>query len=120
MTGPDHLAHLAADAAATSDVLRTVDPGAPVAACPGWALRDLALHLGQIHRWASAVVRTGEWQRPPEVDVADGAERPVVDAQRIDVEDERLLDLGARRDGRQPRHRFLIGCHVLGHLLFFS
>ncbi len=72
MTGPDHLAHLQADAAVIADLLLTADPDAPVPACSQWALRDLVLHLGQIHRWATDVVRTGERQRPPEVDVPDG------------------------------------------------
>ena len=56
----DHTAHLAQDAAAVVTVLRTTDPSTPVPGCPGWALRDLAGHLGGVHRWATTVVRTGE------------------------------------------------------------
>ena len=30
---------------------------APVPTCPGWAVRDLLLHQGGVHRWAATVVR---------------------------------------------------------------
>ena len=56
----DHTAHLAQDAAAAVVVLRTTNLLSPVPGCPGWVLRDLAGHLGGVHRWATAVVRTGE------------------------------------------------------------
>lgn len=56
----DHTAHLAQDAAAVVAVLRATDLSSPVPGCPGWALRDLAGHLGVVHRWATTVVRTGE------------------------------------------------------------
>jgi len=59
----DHTAHLAQDAAAIVAVLRTTDPRAAVPGCPGWVLRDMAGHLGVVHRWATTVVRTGE-RRP--------------------------------------------------------
>lgn len=56
----DDLRHLSDEAATVSALLRTADLDARVADCPDWALRDLALHLGQVHRWATGVVRTGE------------------------------------------------------------
>ena len=34
-------------------------PGDPVPTCPGWALRDLLLHVGGVHRWATSYVLTG-------------------------------------------------------------
>ncbi|WP_405014187.1 maleylpyruvate isomerase family mycothiol-dependent enzyme [Kitasatospora sp. NBC_01539] len=40
--------------AATAD--RTA-PDAPVPTCPEWRLRDLVLHTGRVHRWATALVR---------------------------------------------------------------
>ncbi|WP_380281393.1 maleylpyruvate isomerase family mycothiol-dependent enzyme [Kitasatospora purpeofusca] len=42
---------LLADAAARTDLT------APVPTCPKWQLRDLVLHLGQVHRWATVTVR---------------------------------------------------------------
>lgn len=50
---------------------------APVPSCPGWAVRDLLLHVGTVHRWASTIVgecRTGpavESSRPPEHELVE-------------------------------------------------
>ena len=55
----DHVEALAREGALLTAAVRRADPGAPVAACSGWALRDLAGLVGQVHRWAAAVVRTG-------------------------------------------------------------
>lgn len=41
-------------------LLRAADPAAPVRSCGDWSLADLGEHLGEVHRWAAAVVRTGE------------------------------------------------------------
>ncbi|MEU0533372.1 maleylpyruvate isomerase family mycothiol-dependent enzyme [Amycolatopsis tolypomycina] len=40
--------------------LRTADPAAAVPDCAGWTVTDLATHLGNVHRWAATIVRTGE------------------------------------------------------------
>ena len=34
-----------------------VDPGAPVAACAPWSVRDLVVHLARIHHWAAGRAR---------------------------------------------------------------
>ena len=34
-------------------------PGALVPTCPEWVMRDLVLHQGEVHRWATAVVANG-------------------------------------------------------------
>lgn len=31
-------------------------PGAAVPSCPGWTVRDLVLHQGNVHRWATDIV----------------------------------------------------------------
>src|SRR3954452_15162547 len=31
-------------------------PDAPIPTCPGWKERDLVLHVGGVHRWATAFV----------------------------------------------------------------
>jgi uncharacterized protein (TIGR03083 family) len=67
----DYLAHLRADVDAVLAVLATADGTEPVAACPGWTLRELVEHLGGVHRWATQIVLTGEPQREQEHDVAD-------------------------------------------------
>lgn len=50
---------LRTDASSFVTALRSADPDAPVPPCPGWRVRDLAGHLGVVHRWAAEVVRTG-------------------------------------------------------------
>jgi len=43
--------------------LRAGEPDAAVPACGDWTRADLGTHLGNVHRWAATVVRTGEPQR---------------------------------------------------------
>jgi uncharacterized protein (TIGR03083 family) len=54
---PDHpvdwyVEHLVADAGRVAAVIDHGDLAAQVAACPGWDVRRLVVHLGVIHRWA--------------------------------------------------------------------
>jgi uncharacterized protein (TIGR03083 family) len=56
--------HVERDTAAYAAVLdlAAADPAllsAPVASCPGWTLRDLTHHLGEVHRWVCGAVREG-------------------------------------------------------------
>lgn len=37
-----------------------------VPSCPGWTVRDLAVHLGRVHRWAAGVVLTAQLADRPE------------------------------------------------------
>lgn len=71
MTAPDHLAHLTDDVAAIDGILQGAALDSPVPDCGEWLLRDLVLHLGSIHRWATQVVRTGEKQPQEPAQVAD-------------------------------------------------
>lgn len=66
----DHVAALQREGAAFVAGMRAADPRTPVAACGTWSVRDLAAHLGSIHRWAAQVVRSGQpgAQRPPPTD----------------------------------------------------
>jgi uncharacterized protein (TIGR03083 family) len=48
-------------------VLDDADLTAPVPACPGWTLRDLAEHVGGVHQWAAHAVEHG---------TPDGTEEP--------------------------------------------
>ena len=45
----------------------------PVPYCAGWTKRDLVTHLGNVHRWAAGIVRTGELSSQ-EFDVEPGGE----------------------------------------------
>jgi uncharacterized protein (TIGR03083 family) len=38
-------------------------PDAPVPTCPGWTMRDLAWHLGEVHRWAGTHVAERRQER---------------------------------------------------------
>lgn len=74
----DHVAHVRADGARFADVVRGAPLDAAVPACAGWALRDLAHHLGEIHRWARVAAATGERPNdgaleppPPDDELAD-------------------------------------------------
>lgn len=51
------------------------EPSAPVRRYDGWTVADLARHVGQIHRWVTAIVTTG------------ATERPAVQAPAVDDED---------------------------------
>ncbi|MBE1502317.1 uncharacterized protein (TIGR03083 family) [Amycolatopsis lexingtonensis] len=58
----DYLPVLRELTGAFADALRTGDPAAKVPDCGDWTLADLGTHLGNVHRWATAIVTTGELQ----------------------------------------------------------
>lgn len=63
---PDQfLAEIRSSAGTLADIVRTHSPDLPVPACPDWSLRQLATHLGRVHRWAAEIVRTRAAQRIP-------------------------------------------------------
>lgn len=64
---------------AFADAVRAADPSAAVAACPDWTVRDLAAHLGGVHRWAADTVAARRQKL---------ARRGVTDPPMPDVEDE--------------------------------
>jgi uncharacterized protein (TIGR03083 family) len=72
MDGIDYVAHLRADTERFLAALERGPRDAPVAACPGWDLKALAVHLGGVHRWAAVAAaqgrapERGEVQRAPE------------------------------------------------------
>jgi len=68
----DHLDQLDGEGARLAAVLAATSPDAPVPSCPEWALRDLAFHLGGVHRWATAFV-AGSHTEPGQVDFATQA-----------------------------------------------
>lgn len=52
----DHLDRLAEQVGALAAQVAAVDPATPVAACPGWTVRDLVSHVVAVHRWAVAAL----------------------------------------------------------------
>lgn len=56
-TTPDYLVHLTDDVARMAELLGRCDPSTAVPSCPGWDLRRLTVHVGNVHRWATAAAR---------------------------------------------------------------
>ena len=52
----DHIAALDLTGRRFTDLLANADLDAAVPPCPGWDVRELARHLGGIHRWATRYV----------------------------------------------------------------
>jgi uncharacterized protein (TIGR03083 family) len=48
------------------------DPNMPVSTCPEWPLRVLVGHIGQAHRWAAGIVRSGPTPVPDPFDADPG------------------------------------------------
>lgn len=65
------LTYLESAAGAFATTLAGGDLAAPVPTCPGWDLRTLAHHLGQVHRWARGAIVEGH-PDTPEVTAPDG------------------------------------------------
>jgi uncharacterized protein (TIGR03083 family) len=49
------------------------DPTMPVPTCPEWPLRVLVGHIGQAHRWAAGIVRSGPSPIPDPFDADPGS-----------------------------------------------
>jgi len=64
----DHLEHcdlLEGEVERFAALMETAAPSMSVPCCPGWAVHDLALHLGTVHRWAEQLVRVRATTRVP-------------------------------------------------------
>ncbi|QHC22287.1 maleylpyruvate isomerase family mycothiol-dependent enzyme [Streptomyces sp. GS7] len=57
------------DGALLADAADEAGPDAPVPSCPQWRVRDLVVHMGRIHRWATGFV-TEPRMRPSRPDEA--------------------------------------------------
>ncbi len=55
----DHVCRLLVDGERFAALVEWADLEAIVPTCPDWKVRDLARHLGGVHRWATAYVRDG-------------------------------------------------------------
>ena len=63
----DYLAEFERTAADLAATFAAVDPAAVVPNCPGWAVADLALHIGAGQRWAASILLSSTAQKVPEV-----------------------------------------------------
>lgn len=66
------VAEISDSAARLADIVRTHDPDLPVPTCPAWTLRQLATHVGRVHRWAAEIVSTRSAEYIPFDSVPDG------------------------------------------------
>jgi uncharacterized protein (TIGR03083 family) len=64
LTTDDHLARLRAEGERLGEVAAATPLDAPVPGCPGWNLDALVRHIGDVHRWATAIVRDRIRERP--------------------------------------------------------
>ncbi len=46
------------------ELIGAADLDAPVPSCPDWAVRDLVVHLGNVHRWVVQAMTTGNADDP--------------------------------------------------------
>lgn len=65
ITPAQALEHLEGGIAGFVDLIGTADLDARVPACPDWTVRDLVVHLGDVHRWVLQVMTTDNTDEPP-------------------------------------------------------
>ncbi|MFL6238493.1 MAG: maleylpyruvate isomerase family mycothiol-dependent enzyme [Actinomycetes bacterium] len=53
----EHIAHLRRDGVSLFEAAGRAGLDAHVPSCPGWTVRDLVQHQGDVHRWAAAQLR---------------------------------------------------------------
>ena len=51
-----YLAVIASEATLLASAADEAGLDAPIPTCPGWTMSDLVLHMGEVHRWATAAV----------------------------------------------------------------
>lgn len=60
----DNVAAIRRESARLAAVVAAGDEDAEVAACPGWKVRDLAAHVGEVHRFWAWVLERGQTTHP--------------------------------------------------------
>jgi uncharacterized protein (TIGR03083 family) len=77
----EYFAEIRSSAGTLADIVRAEDPDLPIPSCPQWSLRELAAHLGGVHRWAAEIVSTRAAQRVAHDAVPDSQYPPDRDMQ---------------------------------------
>lgn len=100
MRKDDYLQMITDHASAIADAA-LADPDRQVPSCPGWAIRDLAFHVGAVMAMWADVVRRGSLERTP---LGDGLEPPTDEAVHDFVMDQArdLVDVLAAADEDAP------------------
>lgn len=55
------IASIASEIGRFQELLEGANFGTAVAPCPGWTVEDLARHMGVVHRWATGILKAGEY-----------------------------------------------------------
>lgn len=97
----DHAAWIRHESDAFTAVLETTALDARVPGCPDWSLRDLASHLGRVHRFWAEVVRAGA-DVPPERAAYGAPEDPAELAAWVRASTSDLLDALRAADPATP------------------
>jgi uncharacterized protein (TIGR03083 family) len=80
LTTSAYLEVIARESAALAGSARAAGLDAPVVSCPGWTMADLVEHVGNVQRWATAIVttlpaerlsRSDMWEHPPAEELLD-------------------------------------------------
>ena len=111
-TGVDYVAQYAAVAARFADAVAEADLQAAVPACPGWTVRDLVVHLGNVHAWAATIVETGAFAQPHGDD--PGSHKPRVVSQWYAGKAEDLFRVLRATDPDRPAWNFAFGHGAAG------
>ena len=65
----DYLEAIRLYGSAMADAADEAGPELPIPTCPGWLMRDLVRHTGELHRWATGIVgepRAEAWNASPQ------------------------------------------------------
>lgn len=65
----DYVAGIRGETARLAGLIAAGDHDAPVAACPGWALRDVAAHIGEVQRFWAWCLQRGSIEQPSDAEV---------------------------------------------------
>jgi uncharacterized protein (TIGR03083 family) len=68
----EHIAALRREAERLASAASRADLDAAIPTCPGWRVRDLLRHMGEVHRWASAHVTERRMEPIAAVDTVAG------------------------------------------------
>lgn len=63
----EHLPYLGNAMTQMAERLGRADGGETVPSCPGWTVQELGIHLGTSHRWAAAILLSGQRLEQPDV-----------------------------------------------------
>jgi uncharacterized protein (TIGR03083 family) len=108
LAAAQYLSTIERDARRMVEVAAATDRHAPVPTCPEWAMADLIAHTAKIHRWAAAMVASGQRVRASELPTPEPGNEPQFMADGI----EPLLAALTNADPAGPCWNFTDGAQV--------